>query len=167
MPVCAKIKEGGGKFQPPVKLKEWIGKLKSKELEKWIEFFSLHLTLPFQPASTWTADIHGWHYRNQTFKFTHLGGSVGFAVGVIKMPSSKGCAMFENEVLTPLSLFCGHYFGSNNKDANRDLIKCPIDEICTNKAAATVNLSTALLSREQTGLLLFLLLLTFIISSNA
>ena len=75
--------------------------------------------------------------------------------------------MFENEVLSPLSLFCGHYFGSNNKDANRDLIKCPIDEICTNKAVATVNLSTALLSREQTGLLLFLLLLTFIISSNA
>ena len=166
MPVCAKIREGGGKIQPPVKLKECIRETEIERTRKMDRVFltSLNITI----LACFNLDSrHSWMALQESNFQTHLGGSVGFAVGVIKMISSKGCAMFENEVLTPLSLFCGHYFGSNNKDANRDLIKCPIDELCTNKAVATVNLSTALLSREQTGLLLFLLLLTFIISSNA
>ena len=92
-------------------------------------------------------------------KVTPFAGNMGFALERCQDGDDHRVVMFHNEVLTPLPLCPGNCSWSQFKDAYRDLIKCPFNQICSSSPSAR--------SSKNTGLLLLISLMTFINTYNA
>ena len=117
----------------------------------------------FKDNFTMTADSFGAQEANRRKYFsstvTPFAGNVGFALERCQNGVDHQVVMFHNEVLTPLPLCPGNCSWSQFKDAYRDLIKCPFNQICSSSPSAR--------SSKNTGLLLLISLMTFINTYNA